>query len=144
MFAIAFVFVFSLLIDVFVPFGQAIPKPNYGVCLLINLVACFLTAFGVWLQTKAALVLLPGDGVVQAISHVSSKPFGTCKLGFDISMIALGTAISLATMGALHGVREGTLLAAALVGPIIRGIERACPNFECFAPTKGHMSFIPQ
>lgn len=141
---IAFVFVFSLLIDLFVPVGQAIPKPNYAARLLISFAACFLTAFGVWLQTKAALVMLPGDGIVQAISHVSGKAFGSCKLGFDITMIVLGTAISLATMGALHGVREGTLLAAVLVGPIIRGIEKLCPNFERFAPTQGHISLIPQ
>ena len=142
--AIPFVFVFSLLIDLFVPVGQAIPMPNYAVRFGISVLCCALTGFGVWLQAKAALVMLPGDGLVQAASHVSRRPFGTCKMAFDVIMMVSGAAISLATMGGLFGVREGTLLAAVLTGPIIRAIERTLPNFERFAPTKGHITFTPQ
>lgn len=140
---IPFVAVFSVVIDLFVPFCQMIPMPNYPVRVALVLLCCPLTAFGVWLQIKAALVILPGDGIVQAISTVFNKNFGKCKLGFDTSSMLIAAIISLATMGELKGVREGTLLMALLVGPIVKKLNETFPNTERIIPVKGHITLTP-
>lgn len=137
---IPFVGIFAAIIDFFVPICQAIPMPNYPVQFLVVLLCCPLTAIGVWLQVKAALVILPGDGIVQAVSTVFHKNFGKCKLVFDSSNMIIAVIISLVTMGALHGVREGTLMLALFVGPIIKKINELLPNVERAIPTKGHIT----
>ncbi len=137
---IPFVMIFAALIDFFVPICQMVPMPIYPVKILVILCCCCITALGVWLQVKAALVMLPGDGVVQAISAVSRIEFGKCKLAFDMSNLIIGAVLSLLLMAGLYGVREGTLLLALLVGPIIKKLGELFPNMEHFMPTKGHVT----
>ncbi len=141
---IPFVFLFSSIINFFVPICQLIPMPHYAIRIAINLLCCFITAFGVWVQVKAALIMLPGDGVVQVISSVFKLNFGKCKVAFDMSNTVIAAVVSLITMGGLYGVREGTLLLALLVGPIIKKINGLCPNIEKFMPTRGHITLTAQ
>ena len=140
---IPFIAVFSWMIDLFVPLCAAIPMPAYSARLAFSLVSCLFIALGVWMQKNTALIMLPGDGIVQAISHVCGWEFGKVKVGFDVSNIALGAIISLVSMGGLYGVREGSVLTACLVGFVIRGYSRLVPDFERIAPTKGHVTLIP-
>lgn len=137
---IPFVGVFAAIIDFFVPICQLFPMPNYLACLAWALLCCPITAFGVWIQVKAALVMLPGDGIVQAISAVFDKNFGKCKLVFDMSNLIIGAVLSLVLMGMLQGVREGTLFLALLTGPIIKKLNELFPSTERFMPTKGHLT----
>lgn len=140
---IPFIAVFSWMIDLFVPLCAAIPMPAYSARMASSLVSCLFIALGVWMQKNTALIMLPGDGIVQAISHVCGREFGKVKVGFDVSNIALGAIISLVSMGGLYGVREGSVLTACLVGFVIRGYSRLVPDFERIAPTKGHVTLIP-
>ncbi len=137
---IPFVIIFSALIDFFVPICQLLPMPYYPIKILVILCCCMITALGVWLQVKAALIMLPGDGIVQAISAVFGINFGKCKLAFDMTNLVVGAILSLVLMAGLYGVREGTLLLALLVGPIIKKYGELFPNIEKFIPTKGHIT----
>ena len=47
------------------------------------------------------------------------KKFHTCKLGFDITLVLLSVAASFLGLKRLVGVREGTVIAAVFLGPII-------------------------
>lgn len=138
---IPFVFAFSFLIDVFVPICAPIPMPNYGVQLALNILGCFLTAFGVFLQVKASFLTLPGEGIVLSVAKVFKLPFPKCKIAFDASNVVFATVVSLATMGGLFGVREGTIISALAVGAIIGLCNKAFPHFETFCPIKGHVTF---
>ena len=137
-------FVFSALIDFFVPIALCIPMPNYPIRLLFSILTCVFIAIGVWLQKKAALIMLPGDGIVQTICAVFHTNFGKTKVVFDTSLIVVGAVLSLVLMGGLYGVREGTVIAAVIVGFIIRAIDGLFPHFEKFAPLKGHITLIAQ
>lgn len=137
---IPFVLVFALVIDLFVPICQLIPMPVYPVKIFFSLIACFCTAFGVWIQVKAALILLPGDGIVLTISKVFHTDFSKTKIAFDASNVIIGATLSLATMGGLYGVREGTILMALTVGLIIKLLNRTFENMEYFMPTEGHIT----
>lgn len=142
--AIPFLLVFSAIIDFFVPFCMAIPFANYPLRLLGSVVSCAFIALGVWLQTKGALVLLPGDGFTWSVSSVTGWEFGRTKVITDCTLLSIAAVISLIMMGGLFGVREGSIMAALLIGFVIRGFNRLVPNFERFAPTKGHVTWIPR
>ena len=137
---IPFLAYFSAAIDFFVDVFAILPMPNYAVRLLFSVISCVFIAFGVWLQKKAALIMLPGDGAVQTISAVFHTDFGKTKICFDVTCITCGAVISLISMGGLYGVREGTIIAALIVGIIVRFFDRLLPHFEQFAPTKGHLT----
>lgn len=140
---IPFIVVFSVTIDVFVALIEPWPFDGYAICMTWMLLSCAFVAAGVYLQKQARLIMLPGDAAVVAIASVSGWKFSRCKLGFDISQMIIAAAISLACSGALIGVREGTLVAALLVGPIIGLIASAVGDFQRFLPVDGHPSFMP-
>ena len=116
---IPYVFVFSALIDAFVPLCELIPMGNYALQITWSVVGCFMTAFGVFLQVKASFLTLPGEGINLAISRVTKIAFPKVKVAFDCTNVVVAAAVSLACSGALYGVREGTILAALAVGSIV-------------------------
>lgn len=138
---IPFVFVFSALIDLFVPFAEMLPMPNYPVQFLYTILGAFMTAFGVFLQVKASFITLPGEGIVLTFSKVTNIAFPKCKMTFDTSMVVIATVASLAVLGGLYGVREGTILSALAVGAIVGLYNRLFPHFERFCPLQGHKTF---
>ena len=69
---IPYVFVFSALIDVFVPYCELIPMESYALQVLWSVIGCFMTAFGVFLQVKASFLTLPGEGINLAILRYSA------------------------------------------------------------------------
>ena len=93
---------------------------------------------------KGALIMLPGDGIVQTITAVFHTNFGKTKVVFDSSLIGTSALLSFLLMGGLYGVREGSILAALIVGVIIRFIDGRFPRFERFAPIQGHITLVPQ
>ena len=135
---IAFVFFFSAMIDFFVPLCAAIPMPNYGFQLFYTVVGCIMTGFGIFLQVKASLITLPGEGIVLAVSKVTKIEFPKCKVAFDSIQGITGAAISLIAMGGLFGVREGTVLSALFVGVVVNAFNKLLPNFEKAVPLAGH------
>lgn len=135
---IAFVFVFSAMIDFFVPLCAAIPMPNYGFELFYTVIGVFMTGFGIFLQVKASLITLPGEGIVLAVSKVTKIEFPKCKVAFDSIQGLTGAAISLIAMGGLFGVREGTILSALFVGVVVNVFNKLLPNFETAVPLAGH------
>lgn len=137
---VPYVFVFSALIDFFVPIFELVPMPNYLAQLFFSVVGCFMTAFGVFLQVKASFLTLPGEGIVLSVAKVSKWPFPKCKIGFDASNVIIATVASLVAMGGLYGVREGTIISALAVGAIVGLFNRLFSHFEKFCPIKGHLT----
>ena len=77
-----------------------------------------------------------------ALSTATGGEFARLKVATDCTYIVVGCLLSLVLMGGLFGVREGTVLAAVLVGPIIRLLDRAFPHIERLCPTEGHPTLI--
>lgn len=136
---IPIVFVFSVMIDLFVPLTELLPMPNYFIQLCWNAAGCVFIAFGVFLTVKASLITLPGEGITLAITKVIKKPFPKVKLTFDFSNVILAVILSLIFMGGLYGVREGTLISAC-AGVVVGFFNRLMPRFERFCPIEGHIT----
>ena len=97
---------------------------SYPEKVLYLLVGCAVLAFGVYLEVLADVAMLPGESFVRAVVLTWNTDFGTTKVCFDVSMTAIAVAASLILSGHLAGVREGTLVAALLVGFLARTFGR--------------------
>ncbi|MCF0228963.1 MAG: cytidylate kinase family protein [Parasporobacterium sp.] len=63
---------------------------------------------------------MPAEGAISVISNKIKKPFGTLKIAWDFCEIIIGVVLSLIFFGGLVGVREGTIIAAFLVGLVVQ------------------------
>lgn len=97
---------------------------NYFQKLFMLLIGCLILGFGVYIEVFANVVMLPGEGVVKSITKVYHTNFGTTKVCMDVTMTVVALLISLILSHQVQGVREGTIIAALLVGYISKGYGR--------------------
>lgn len=83
------------------------------------LAGCVILAIGIALEVKANAAMVAGEFFVYTIARRFRTEFGYTKLGFDIAMVVMACALSLVFMSGIYGVREGTVVAAIIVGPIV-------------------------
>ncbi|MBR5503849.1 MAG: hypothetical protein IKV87_05360 [Methanobrevibacter sp.] len=91
---------------------------------ILCILSCIVLAFGICLEVKPNLAMLPGDGAVQALAKVTNKEFGQVKPFFDVSIVLLAVVLSFGLLGHLEGVREGTIFAAIVVGFIVQYFDK--------------------
>lgn len=93
---------------------------TYITSLAYLLVGCLILGFGVYTEVLANVAMLPGESFVRAVSSTWKTEFGSTKVGFDVSLTVIAAVLSLFFAHRLDGVREGTIIAALLVGFIAR------------------------
>lgn len=96
----------------------------YGMKLLVLFAGCLVLGFGVYLEVLADVAMLPGESFVRAVAGTWHFEFGITKIVFDASMTVIAGGMSFVFAHALVGVREGTVIAALLVGFIARTFGR--------------------
>ena len=97
---------------------------NYFIKVITLILGCLVLGFGVYIEVVADVVMLPGESFVRAIVQTWHTNFGTTKICFDVSMSVIAAVLSFIFAGRLAGVREGTVIAALLVGFIARLIGK--------------------
>ena len=112
--------VFGYFIDFTMYLLVWINPQNYFIKLIALLIGCIVLGFGVYIEVLADVVMLPGESFVRAIVQTWNTNFGTTKIIFDSSMTIIAGILSFAFSARLNGVREGTVIAALLVGFIAR------------------------
>uniref|UniRef100_A9A728 Membrane protein YczE n=1 Tax=Methanococcus maripaludis (strain C6 / ATCC BAA-1332) TaxID=444158 RepID=A9A728_METM6 len=115
-----FVFVLGLFIDLTMYMISNLYIPNYVWQVALCLLSCIAIAFGVFLEVKAKLIYLPGEGLAMAISDIFKKEFGKAKIGVDVSMVVVGIVSSFMFLHQIRGIGEGTIIAAVMVGCIVK------------------------
>lgn len=103
---------------------RGIEVTSYPMQFLFMLLGCAILAFGIWVQFKGAVAMLPGEAMNRAISKVTGKRYENIKIFFDILYIAVSAVICLIFLGKLEGVREGSIIAAVFVGTLIKCCNR--------------------
>lgn len=97
--------------------------------IIYLLVGCVILAVGITLEVKANVAMMAGEYFVRVISQRFHGEFGYVKLCFDITLVCIACLFSICFMSGIYGVREGTVAAALLVGPIVHFIS---PYYRCF------------
>lgn len=87
-------------------------------------IGCLILALGVYFEVYAGVIMLPGESFVRAITIRWKTDFGNTKVCFDAFMTITAIVISLILFHSLKGVREGTVVAALLVGMIAKAYGR--------------------
>ena len=93
--------------------------------IIYLLIGCVILGFGVYIEVLANVAMLPGESFVRAVSSTWHTEFGSTKVAFDVSLTVIAGLLSLFFAHRLDGVREGTIIAALLVGFIARLFGRA-------------------
>ena len=112
--------IFSFFVDFSMMLVDFINPVGYTSQMALLLISCLVVAFGVLLEIQTEIVYLPADGVIVAISKVLKKEFSTVKPFVDSSMVIIAAVLSVVFLGYLAGVREGTIISAIIIGPIVR------------------------
>jgi len=113
---IPLVIIFGILIDInnYI-MGNIYPSSYFGKLIFIC-IGSFSCAIGVSIEVTVKTVLIAGEGLLLAIITVFDLPLGKTKIAFDSSLLLISIIISLYLFGDIRGVREGTIIAAFLVG----------------------------
>ncbi len=116
--------IFSAAIDISMHvIGLIVPSDVPYILSLCLLAAGSITlAISVTLQVCADVSMVSGEAFVKAISQRLHKEFGLVKTCFDSSLVLIAVIISFVWTGfsAVEGVREGTVVGALSIGPMVR------------------------
>lgn len=114
---------------------------SYPMQLLFAVLSFVVQALGVFLEVRANVLMVPGEGIVKVVSHVFRRQFKNCKTAFDTSLIAIAAALSIVLMGRLSGVREGSVMSAVFTGQcvgvwggLLKGIDLVMPPAKPIFP----------
>lgn len=108
--------VLSVAVDAWLWALSFVPADSYPLQAVFLALSIITLALGINLQLAPDLVMCPADAIVQVVSYVSGQPFPKCKVIIDVTLMSVAAAVSFAALGGLHQVREGTIIAALLVG----------------------------
>lgn len=116
-------FVVSILFGYFVALCNTlvswITPTHYIMSIGLTSLSIITMGIGITMYLTANFIPLSAEGFVLVVSRKIEKKFHTCKLCFDICLVAISIATSFLFLHHLAGVREGTVLAAIFLGPVI-------------------------
>jgi len=121
---------FSFFIDLTMSLLGFIQPETYVLKVISLVIGCLILGFGVFMEMVANVAMLPGEATVRAVSDVFSTDFGKTKIAFDSSMTIIAAILSFIMFKHLDGVREGTIVAAILVGFIARLFKKYIGGIE--------------
>ena len=121
---------FSFFIDLTMSLLGFIQPETYLLKVISLVIGCLILGFGVFMEMVANVAMLPGEATVRAVSDVFSTDFGKTKIAFDSSMTVIAAILSFIMFRHLDGVREGTIVAAILVGFIARLFKKYIGGIE--------------
>ena len=121
---------FSFFIDLTMSLLGFMQPETYAMKVVSLIVGCLILGFGVFMEMAANVAMLPGEATVRAFSDVFSTDFGKTKIAFDSSMTVIAAILSFVMFKHLDGVREGTIVAAILVGFIARLFKKYIGGIE--------------
>lgn len=117
-------FCFGTFIDICMHYVLFWLHPETYVYMIIALlIGCVILAVGIALEVKANAAMMAGEYFVNVITKRFRGEFGYVKLGFDVTLVVLACLLSLIFMSGIYGVREGTVISALVVGPIVHFVS---------------------
>ncbi|QNU68175.1 hypothetical protein EHE19_007050 [Ruminiclostridium herbifermentans] len=113
--------VFGLFMTFCVKLVQQIPDPSsFVIKLILALISTVIVAIGVFLYVSSELIPLPTEGVLIAITQVTSLRFATLKVIGDVTMVIISLGTCLIVLHAFGSIGIGTIISAILVGNVVK------------------------
>ena len=119
--------VFSLFIDVSMGLLSWMEVGVLPMRLLALAVGCAVLGFGISVEVAPRVLMVPGEGIVQAIAVVTGRQFGNVKTAFDATLVSTALLLSLLFFHRLQGLGIGTIFSALAVGRFVDLYNRRLP-----------------
>lgn len=119
--------VFSAFIDVSMGLLSWLEISSLPMAVLVLVLGCAVLAFGISVEVAPRVLMVPGEGIVQAIAAVTGWRFGNVKVGFDAALVSTALVLSLLFFHRLQGLGAGTILSALEVGRFVNLYNRRLP-----------------
>ena len=126
--------VFSAVIDVSMSLLSWLEPSNILTQLITLVLGCAVLGVGISIEVAPGMV--PGEGLVKAISTVFNKRFGTTKIMFDVTLVAIALVLSLIFFHRLQGLGVGTIISALIVGRFVNLYNKKLPLVSYIAGLK--------
>ncbi|MDX8414791.1 YczE/YyaS/YitT family protein [Intestinicryptomonas porci] len=110
---------FGLFIDIGMRLAEPFKSGIYACNIIMLVVGSAILAFGICLECHADFLYVPGEGLVRAVSSKYGFEFGKIKVLFDLLLCFLSAVLSIAVLHEIHGLGEGTVMSAVLVGTFV-------------------------
>ena len=129
--------VFSGCIDVSMALLGWLQPDSLPLQLLSLATGCAVLAFGISMEVAPDVLMVPGEGMVKALSRATHHKFGSTKMAFDVTLVATAAVLSLLFFHRLQGLGLGTILSALLVGRLVNLCNWRLPLIAAIAGLKG-------
>jgi len=117
----------SVVFGVFVNMASAVfswvSPVSYGERLLVLACGFMIQAVGIAIYIDTKLMLMPPEGVVVAIHKTFKQTMGRSKIIEDVALVVIALILSLTVLHRVEGIREGTVILALCVGPVMGKIH---------------------
>lgn len=120
---------FGYLTDFWVWMTKEILVNNYLEQWIVCIIGIILVGIGVSIEVKANVIVLAGEGLILAICKVFNLEFSKMKIINDVTLVTISVILSFIFLGALEGVREGTIAAAVFVGIVAKKSRKVLDRF---------------
>lgn len=117
----------SAFIDVSMGLLSWLEISSLPMAVLVLVLGCAVLAFGISVEVAPRVLMVPGEGIVQAIAAVTGWRFGNVKVGFDAALVSTALVLSLLFFHRLQGLGAGTILSALAVGRFVNLYNRRLP-----------------
>ena len=100
---------------------------NIVVELIALLLGCAVLGFGISVEVAPDVLRVPGEGLVGALAQVTKIRFGSVKVAFDVTLVAISLTLSLIFFHGLNGLGLGTVISALIVGRFVNLFNARLP-----------------
>ena len=124
--------IFGTVIDIASAVIEPLSWLNYAGQWLFAIISIILIGTGISFEMISNVTTTAGEGLVKVITMVAPIRFGTMKIIFDATLVAISVIASLIFIGTIVGIREGTLAAALLVGTVVKIEKKPFSGLSAF------------
>lgn len=125
-------FLYGYVIDLSAVLLQDLPVPNYFVRAALLVLSCIIVAFGFSMILNSGVCLDANTTFVHTFSQKTGLTYSKLKVATDVAVVVLAAAVGLVFLHAVPGIREGTVLSALIIGPIVGFFSRYLSKLERF------------
>ncbi len=125
-------FLFGYCVDFWELLLQNVTPNTYFARMIMLLIGCVIVALGFSLIYTSHVALEANTAFLNALSLRTGKSYSTLKTLTDVIIVILAAVTGLISLHTIVGIREGTVIAALIVGPIAGFFNRKLARLEHF------------
>ena len=125
-------FLFGYFVDFWELLLRSLSLNGYIPRILLLLVGCVIVGLGFSLSYTSRVALEANTAFLNALSLRTGKAYSTLKTLTDVLIVIMAAAVALLALRTVVGIREGTVIAALIIGPIAGFFNRRLAGLETF------------